>query len=452
MWNPHYLVYKYKIIVVTFAYRLGLLGFFSSLDGEAPGNFGLMDQQAAMAWVKKNINLFDGNPNNICLMGYGSGAVSVGLHMINPLSMLSFDKAIAMSGNFLNPSAVKQPQQDAPLLKKIADLFACYLTPTSLMMSCLRNAEASHMVEEASNIISWKPLIDDGLSNSSSPFLTDYPKKLYEAGEYHKVPLLTGYADMEEVLNLFGTNDDNTTTDELQRLFEELVYRQVPSSNASEPCITNSEFAADSISFFYTPSAIIDSISEYRKLIVNFITEQNYASSSLLHASYLSKYNNTFVYRFDMKPSTAFAMDSVPDWITVPHHYDLIFTWGIPYWGTLPNGQQDWDNRDRKYSETITNLWMNFVKYSDPTKNNAYNIKWEPFKEEDPRIMIINGSFSMSNNDVFNYKAVQFWNKYYPKVLEASQCCNGTDSANFERPHISLIAVTFIMSLELLTI
>lgn len=450
MWNPHYIVYKYKIIVVTVAFRLGLLGFFSSLDGEAPGNFGLMDQQAAMAWVRKNIKLFGGNDNNICLMGYGSGAVSVGLHMVNQQSSMYFDKAIAMSGNFLNPNVVKQPQKDAPLLKKIADLFACYLTPSSLMMSCLRAAQASYMVELASNIISWRPLMDNGLSNSSLPFLTDYPKALYDAGEYHKVPFLTGYTDMEEVLNLFGGSDDNATVDELQRMFEELIYRDVPTSNASDPCVTNSEFVADSISFFYTPSAPVDTVSEYRRLLVNFTTERNYASSSLQHASYLRKYNSTYVYRFDLKPSTAQAVESIPDWVTVPHLYDLIFTWGIPYWGTLPNGQQDWDNRDRKNSETITNLWANFVKYGDPTKNNLYNIKWEPFTDDDPRILIINGSFSMSNNDVFNYKALQFWNEYFPKVLEAAHCCNGTESDQSNRQRGSLIVATFLVSFQIL--
>lgn len=64
------------------------MGFFTTMDSEAAGNYGLMDQQAAMNWVKKNIQLFGGNPNNICLMGYGTGATSIGIHMINPQSRL----------------------------------------------------------------------------------------------------------------------------------------------------------------------------------------------------------------------------------------------------------------------------------------------------------------------------------------------------------------------------
>lgn len=49
--DPFQLVFKQKIIVVTVAYRLGIFGFFTTVDGEAPGNFGLMDQAAALRWV-----------------------------------------------------------------------------------------------------------------------------------------------------------------------------------------------------------------------------------------------------------------------------------------------------------------------------------------------------------------------------------------------------------------
>lgn len=63
--NPFQLVFKQKIIVVTVAFRLGIFGFFTSMDGEAPGNFGLMDQSAALLWVKENIQHFSGNTNSV---------------------------------------------------------------------------------------------------------------------------------------------------------------------------------------------------------------------------------------------------------------------------------------------------------------------------------------------------------------------------------------------------
>ncbi|XP_075548779.1 acetylcholinesterase-1-like isoform X1 [Dermacentor variabilis] len=74
------------IAVVTFAYRLGALGFLCTSTARDSGNMGLYDQLAAMEWVHKNIAYFGGNHSEIVVAGHGSGAVSVGLHMLNPNS------------------------------------------------------------------------------------------------------------------------------------------------------------------------------------------------------------------------------------------------------------------------------------------------------------------------------------------------------------------------------
>lgn len=78
--EPFQLVFKQKVIVVTFSYRLNIFGFFTTDDGEAQGNYGLMDQSAALYWVKKNINFFGGDSNRITLMGHDAGAVSGAAH------------------------------------------------------------------------------------------------------------------------------------------------------------------------------------------------------------------------------------------------------------------------------------------------------------------------------------------------------------------------------------
>lgn len=77
------------------------MGFFTTMDGESAGNFGLLDQQAAMKWVKNNIELFGGDPSNISVMGYGAGAVSITIHMINAASRELFHKAIIMSSKYI---------------------------------------------------------------------------------------------------------------------------------------------------------------------------------------------------------------------------------------------------------------------------------------------------------------------------------------------------------------
>lgn len=73
-------------VYVSFNYRLGPLGFYSTGDSTLPGNYGLKDQVFALQWVQKNIEKFGGNPNSVTITGISSGGASVHLHYFSPLS------------------------------------------------------------------------------------------------------------------------------------------------------------------------------------------------------------------------------------------------------------------------------------------------------------------------------------------------------------------------------
>src|SRR5271165_5089295 len=97
------------VIVVTIAYRLGPLGFlaYPELTRESPhhssGNYGLMDQIAALEWVQGNIAAFGGNPKNVTIAGQSSGAISVSILMASPLAKGLFERAIGESGGLFEP-------------------------------------------------------------------------------------------------------------------------------------------------------------------------------------------------------------------------------------------------------------------------------------------------------------------------------------------------------------
>lgn len=430
MWNPYTFVYRQRVIVVTFAYRLNVMGFFTSNDGEAPGNYGLMDQQAVLMWVKNNVKHFNGDPNNICLMGYGSGAISIGLHMINPQSRDLFAKAIMMSGNILNPSAVKYPQEDKGLIETLIANFGCYPKPTSDLMVCLRSAKAEALVSLTS-YIDWRPLIDQGLTNST-PFLPELPKNFFQRSDYYKVPILTGYTNMEEVLGIDALDPQNVPDEDIsqeivQDMLVDIISNDFTIPNNTEPCVYNYDYIMDSVLFFYGPTTSITDANKGRKIVADFVTEKNIGSSTFQLASYVSKDQPTYVYRFDTKPYTRGATAEIAEWVSVPHLFDLIYVWGIPYWVNLPN--QEWDVRDKQTSDIIMSFWSNFAKASNPTEFNLYPIRWDSFTEKDPAILIIDRNFSMSDSTSFNYKSFEFWNNYYPKVVNiATQCCNATDT------------------------
>lgn len=85
IYGPQKLMEK-NIVLVTFNYRLGVLGFMSTNDQNSTGNFGLHDQLMVLKWISKNIITFSGDPNSVTLFGQRSGAASIFYHILSPLS------------------------------------------------------------------------------------------------------------------------------------------------------------------------------------------------------------------------------------------------------------------------------------------------------------------------------------------------------------------------------
>ena len=86
MFPGHMLAASQGVVVVTFNYRLGPLGFLSTGDIHRPGNYGLLDPRMALEWGKTNIEKFGGDPSRITIFGQSAGAASVGLHTLSPRS------------------------------------------------------------------------------------------------------------------------------------------------------------------------------------------------------------------------------------------------------------------------------------------------------------------------------------------------------------------------------
>lgn len=83
--GPQYLM-DHDIVLVTIQYRLGTLGYFSTGDSFAPGNYGMKDQVEALRWVQKNIAAFGGDPSSVTISGESAGGASIGLHLLSPMS------------------------------------------------------------------------------------------------------------------------------------------------------------------------------------------------------------------------------------------------------------------------------------------------------------------------------------------------------------------------------
>lgn len=399
------------------------------MDGESPGNFGLMDQSAALLWLKKNIKNFGGNENTITLMGHGAGAVSTTLHLTSKeWSESLFNKAIIMSGNSLLDTTVRPASFYAGALDRTATAFGCFRRPTSKLLDCLRRVSAKILVETAPDQ-NWGPILDEGLSNLTAAFISASPTTLIEHELLRKVPIMIGFTDMEDAYDVMAPDMMNKGIS--NEMYDSLLNDHVAAdfaksdTNDSMECSSNNnQVAMESVNFLYKPYPPTKDPITLRQHYLEFINDRKYLAPTILLAAHMSKQSDTYVYRFDIKPRT--MLDLLPEWMGVPHGFEQIFVWGLPYWGT--QNEIAWDNADKRVSDIIMTMWANFAKHTNPTQVGVY-IRWETFTHDSPNLLIIDRSFNMSDSSTLNYRAIQFWNDYYPSVLAFStQCCNMTDN------------------------
>ena len=191
-----------NVVVVSMNYRLGIFGFLvhPELTAESPhhasGNYGLMDQNAAIEWVQKDIAAFGGDPANITIFGESAGSFSVSTLMASPLSRNRFQKAIGESGGaFYSGGLSYQPreareQEDVKFVQnafgtsKLADL-------RKLSAEDLLNGVAAKTSDEH---IQFRPDVDGW-------FLPDTVPNIYAAGRQAHIPLLAGWNANEDRAN-----------------------------------------------------------------------------------------------------------------------------------------------------------------------------------------------------------------------------------------------------------
>ncbi len=174
------------VVVVAINYRLGRLGFFAhpALAKDSPedpiGNYGLLDQIAALKWVRRNIRAFGGDPANVTLFGQSAGGAAVSDLMASPLARGTFDRAIIESGIFSTPSTtLEEAEADAEAAAKSWGL-------TDPDAAALRAVPASEVLGRSSGPAARTgPMIDGKV-------LPEDVAAAFEAGDIAHVPLIIG--------------------------------------------------------------------------------------------------------------------------------------------------------------------------------------------------------------------------------------------------------------------
>lgn len=178
-------------VVVTFNYRLGALGFLNhaALDAESDagvsGNYGLLDQGAALRWVQANVARFGGDPAKVLLFGESAGGQNTLLHVVSPASAGLFSAAMVESGGTYDVTMAEGHLE----MQQVVEAVACHTAAD--VAACLRGVSAEALVKVPTAIgplsrgLHYRPVIDGVL-------IPDEPMVMLEQGRFNKAPFAIG--------------------------------------------------------------------------------------------------------------------------------------------------------------------------------------------------------------------------------------------------------------------
>ncbi|XP_056396113.1 bile salt-activated lipase-like, partial [Hyla sarda] len=359
LYDGEELALRGKVIVVTFNYRVGPLGFLSTGDANAPGNYGLWDQHMAIAWVKRNIAAFGGDPENITIFGESAGAASVSLQTLTPYNVGIIKRAISQSGVGLCPWAIERD----PLIwaKQVATRVGCPVNDTASLASCLKQTDPkaitlayqlalSNLDYPLVHYLAFSPVID-------GDFIPDEPRNLFDNAA--NVDYLAGVNNMDG--HLFAGIDVPDINRPLQRVTAEEVHKLVEGMT-----LAKGASALDMAYNLYTDSwgtnpdqeAIKKTVVDIETDYIFLVPTQEALALHYMHAKNAKTYSYLFSH-----PS---RMPVYPSWVGADHAEDLQYMFGKPFVNKLAYRPQD-----RNVAEAMIAYWTNFAATGDPSSGDS---------------------------------------------------------------------------------
>nr|CAD7397374.1 unnamed protein product [Timema poppensis] len=406
-YGPDYLLGG-GVTVVTFNYRLGVLGFLSVNDSDVAGNAGLKDQVAALRWVNANIARFGGNPNKVTIFGESAGGAAIHYQVLSPLSEGLFHQAISQSGAAINPTAFSESTNERAFRlgsalglktndgQKLVDFFRT-LPATQLIAS--QNKGMTEEESEKALAAAFIPTTEFTVKGEDT-FLPDSPWKLLKSGQFKKIPYITGVNQNEGFIGLMGISTPAQLNKTLND-FERVLPLNLGLKKGSKLSLQ----VAEKVKQFYFGDRPITLQSIYD--FVDLQTDIMYAggchrvtNQSLAHSAD-SIYNYQFTYSGRLNQHK--SGDEIIK--VVMHGDDLNY---IFYKPGLHDTLEE-DSTEMKVLHQFVKMWTNFAKTGNPSKE--MDVTWAPATQTKRHYLRIDANLTLQQD--LEKQRMVFWDEIY---------------------------------------
>jgi para-nitrobenzyl esterase len=371
---------RHGVLLVTLNYRLGVMGFFShpDLSAESPhhssGNYGLLDQLAALSWVRQNIAQFGGDPDNVTLFGESAGAIDAAQLMASPLAAGLFKRVISESGPAFGSG---QTSSQAEAFGRAVSALA----PGNSQSTPLEKLRALSATEVEALVLKAKEHFPADITAATADgwVLPMSPQQAFLTGSIQKVDLLIGFNGRE--LSAFR-----------------LSAAAAAKSSGGQSSVTDSgglsKFVEAARPYFggWTKPAIA---IYFGRILLNKNAGLDGAANDLIGACPIGAMasltnasgQRVFVYRFDRSiPGKGEAELGAFHSLEVPYVFGSLRD---REWQWLPSTADD-----ASLSDLLQTYWTNFAKTSNPNASGLPN--WPAWSDEEKEFLVVNRDASVT--------------------------------------------------------
>ncbi|XP_035138660.1 cocaine esterase isoform X1 [Callithrix jacchus] len=379
------------VVVVTIQYRLGVLGFFSTGDKHATGNWGYLDQVAALRWVRRNIAHFGGNPDCVTIFGESAGGTSVSSLVLSPIAQGLFHRAIMQSGVAVLPGLIANSADVISTV--VANLSACDQVDSEALVGCLRGKSKEEILAINKPFKCMIPAVVDGV------FLPRHPQELLASAEFQPIPSIIGVNNDEFgwiIPSIMGIYNPQK---EMNREALQAVLQKMLSLMMLPPTFVDllmEEYIGDS----GDPQTLR---AQFQEIMMDSL----FVIPALQVAHFQRSQGPVYFYEFQHQPS--WVKNIRPPHVKADHADELPYVFGSLFWGNYVKFTEEEEQLSRK----MMKYWANFARNGNPNSEGLPH--WPLFDQEERYLQL---TLQPAVGRALKAHKLQFWKKALPGKIQ----------------------------------